>query len=160
MRFRDHSVSQVRVGLHSIGVAGLGDALRRAAQSGLQDREAIIDLIMEDLAARNYTPENLAEDYRTAVWREYLRSKGEDFSEYYSAVPVTIRGEPGEDRDRFVSLVEAVLARFELRPVFSFAPAGPDGPNPQLAIGEETIARGLHTRLSLETAVRNSLSGW
>jgi hypothetical protein len=148
------------VGLHQVGVVGLQRALDAVDAAGLGDREPVVDLLMESLAADNYVPVRQLEEFRTAMWREYLRFKGEDFSEFFSEVTVTVRGVPGEERDRFVELAASVLGDFELRPVFEFAPPPADGLQPQLAIGDHTVVEGLRTREHFKSAVRRSLSDW
>jgi hypothetical protein len=160
MRFKDHSVTQVLVGLHRIGIVGLHEALRTAEEGGLEGRDTVVDWVMDHLERHNYLPDRLLEAFRTAVWREYLRHRGEDFSEFYSEVPVTVSGEPGEELDRFVDLVRSVLAELELRPVVAVAPAIGGGPNPRLEIGEATIVQGMPSYGVLKQAVRQSLSDW
>jgi hypothetical protein len=160
MRFKDYTVAQVLVGLHRIGIVGLHEALRKAEETGVTGRDAIVDQAMTDLGGQNYIPDGLVESYRIAVWREYLRGRGEDFSEFYSEVPLTVWGEPGEELNRFVGMVRSVLAEFELRAVVTLGPAAQDGPNPQLGIGEETIVRGMPSRQQLKLAVRKSISDW
>jgi hypothetical protein len=160
MRCGSYAVSQVLVGLHRVGLVGLRQACEKAAASALAAREEIVDFLRAELAADNFIPEGQQEAYRTALWREYLRSVGEDFSEFFSEIPVTVRGEPGEDRDRLAGLCASVLADFELRPVAEYADADKEGPNPQLDIGGTTIARGLPSRKSLKATVRHRLSDW
>ncbi len=160
MRFKDYSVTQVLVGLHRIGVVGLHEGLRKAEEEGLEGRDSIVDRVMEHLGRRNYIPDGLVAPYRVAVWREYLRSRGEDFSEFYSEVQVTVRGEPGEERDQFVELLVSVLAEFELKPIVTVAPAVEGGPSPQLGIGEDTIVSGMPSRQRLKLAIRQSISDW
>jgi hypothetical protein len=160
MRCGSYAVSQVLVGLHRVGLVGLRQACEKAAASGLAAREEIVDFLRAELAADNFIPEGQQEAYRTALWREYLRSVGEDFSEFFSEIPVTVRGEPGEDRDRLAGLCASVLADFELRPVAEYADADKEGPNPQLDIGGTTIARGLPSQKSLKATVRHRLSDW
>lgn len=160
MRFKDYSVTQIMVGLHRIGVVGLHEALRKAEEQGLEERDAVVDRVMEHLQGRNYIPHGLVEEYRTAVWREYLRNRGEDFREFYSEAPVTVRGEPGEERDRFVELVRSVFAQFELNPVITFEQRADHSPSPHLVIGGEVVATGDQSRRSLEAAVRQSMSDW
>jgi hypothetical protein len=157
LHFKDRSVTPIRVGLDSIGIVGLQDALKTTDELSVDDRSAVADRMMEALRSRNYIPESQVEAYRTAFWREFLRHRGRDFSEWYSEVPVTVRGEPGEERDRLVELVTAVLAGHELRPTFSFAPVGP---GLELAIRDEVVARGPQNRASLERAVRRTFSHW
>ena len=110
--------------------------------------------------ADNFIPEAQEAAYRTALWREFLRFVGEDFSEFFSEIPVTVLGEPGGDRDRLVGLCASVLADFELRPVLEFADADEEGPNPQLVIGDTTVAKGLPSRRSMKATIRQRLSDW
>ena len=83
-------VTQVLVGLHRVGVVGLDDALKRAEASGLEDREAKIDLMVEELKSDNFMPPGQTAAFRRALWREYLRRRNEDFSDYLSEAEVTV----------------------------------------------------------------------
>ena len=100
-------VTPVLVGLNRIGIVGLPDALKKAKASGLTDRERVVDLLFETLTAHNYVPEGQQEDFRTALWREYLRHAGEDPSEFYSEIEVTVRGQADPERDRSMLTVIA-----------------------------------------------------
>ena len=160
MRCGSFAVSQVLVGLHRVGVVGLHQACEKASAAGLSERDEIVDFLLAELAADNFVPEGQEEGYRTALWREYLRFLGEDFSEFFSEIEVTVCGEPDEGRDRLADLCVSVLADFELRPVFEFGEAGDDGPNPRLVIGDETVARGLPSRGSLKATIRQRISDW
>jgi hypothetical protein len=153
-------VSQVLVGLHRVGIVGLNQACEKASASGLAGRQEIVDFILAGIAADNFIPEGQDEAYRIALWREYLRFLGKDFSEFFSEIEVTVRGEPGDDRDRLAGMCASVLAEFELRPVFEFGEAGDDGPTPQLLIGDETVVRGVPSQRSLKTTIRQRLSDW
>lgn len=157
MRFKDRSVTPVRVGLDQIGVVGLHDALKETEELDPNDREAVVDRMMETLRPRNYIPESQVEAYRTAFWREFLRHRGRDFSAWYSEVPVTVRGLPGDEHDQFAALVTAALATHELRPVFTFVTGGR---SPELVIRDEVVASGPQNRASLERAVRRTFSHW
>lgn len=158
MRFRDSSVTQVMVGLHRIGFVGLSDALDAAARSGLVERNRLVDLIVGELASKNYIPDPRDRQLRSALWREYLRRLGKDFSALFSKVEVTVRGEPGDERERFVDLVRAALAEMELQPVVTFARG--DGPKPRLVIHGELVAEGLQSQRRMYAALRRTLSGW
>jgi len=160
MKCRDYSVTQILVGLHRVGVVGLRDALKLVEASGLDDREQLVDLMVGELAGDNYIPDGQVEAFRVALWRELLRHRGEDFSPFFEPVAVTVRGRPGEERDRFAELVRSVLAAFELRAEVTFEDHPGDGPSPQLLIGGEIVARGPHDRRRLEGAVRRSLTDW
>ena len=153
-------MSQVLVGLHRVGIVGLHQACEKASAADLGGREEIVDCLLVELAADNFIPNGQEEAYRTALWREYLRFLGENFSEYFSEIEVTVRGEPGEDRDRLADLCASVLAEFELRPALEFAAADEEGPDPQLVIGGATVARGLPSRRSLKATLRQRLSDW
>jgi hypothetical protein len=160
MGCRDPFVKTVRVGLKSIGIVGLRDALDAAVAAGLTDRDAIVDRMMKGLAEHNHIPDRGDEDYRTAAWREYLRHTGQDFSAFFSPVEVTVHGEAGEDRDRFVDLARSVFAELELRPAVTFAAPREEGPNPQLVIDGEVIAKGNHSRVTLKSAIHRTFSDW
>jgi hypothetical protein len=160
MRCKDYSVRQILIGLHRVGIVGLTDAIRSVADSGLEEPEAIVRRLLEILRPSNYIPNEQLELYERSLWREYLRDRGEDISELYTAVDVAVCGESGADRDRFVELTRAAMALFELQPVIRFAPPAEEGPNPQLVIGGEVVARGPQTLRALEGAIRRSLSDW
>ena len=160
MRCGSYAVSQVLVGLHRVGIVGLHQACEKVSAAGLAGRERTVEFLRAELAADNFMPEGQEEAYRTALWREYLRFLGEDFSEFFSEIPVTVLGEPGGDRDRLAGLCASVLADFELRPVLEFADADEEGPNPQLVIGGTTVARGLPSRRSMKATIRQRLSDW
>lgn len=151
---------QILVGTHLVTLVGLRDALRETASRKLGDRETVVDFLMEVLSAENYVPDHQVELYRVALWREYLRFQGEDFSAFLSEIPVTVRGKPGEPRERFVESVGSVLAELELRPVISYSPPEGQGPSPQLVIDDQLIVAGLLSRAEIKAAVDKSLSGW
>ncbi len=157
MRFKDKSVTPIRVGLDRVGIVGLHDALKKTDEIDPDARDAVVDRMMEILGPSNYIPEGQLEAYRTAFWREFLRHRGRDFSAWYSELPVTVRGAPGDERDRFVALTRAVLAAHELTPVVTLAAGGRD---PELVIRDEVVARGSQNRASLERAVRRTFSHW
>jgi hypothetical protein len=154
-----YAVTQVLIGTHWVGIIGLRSCLRAVDDSGLDDREEIVDLMMKELGASNFIPDSQLEEYRIAVLREYLRHRGEDFSAHYSEIPVVIRGRSGNERDRLVWMISSVLAEHELRPSISFAPADGDG-EPCLEIRGEEVVRGTATLNDLRKAVRHRLSDW
>ena len=160
MKCKDYSVRQVMIGLHRVGIVGLHNAIALAAGSDLEERDPIVDLVLENLRPDNYIPDDQVADYRTALWREYLRHRGEDITELYTAVAVVVHGVAGEELERFVELVRAAMALFELRPAIEFAPPGDEGSNPQLVIDDAVVARGPQSRHGMERAVRQSLSDW
>jgi hypothetical protein len=160
VRCKDYGVTQIMVGLHRVGIVGLHKAIQKIKDTDLSDREEIVDMLMATLAADNYIPRSQLEEMRIAVWREFLRSRGEDIEEFFSEVSVTVCGDAGEERDRFVELTREVLISFELRPSIEYGEALPDGPNPQLVIGEHAVVQGLKSREHFSSEVRKSLSHW
>lgn len=161
MRCGSYSVSQVLVGLHRVGIVGLRQACEKVAAVGLAGRQEIVDFLLSELGADNFIPVGQEEAFRTALWREYLRFVGVDFSEFFSEIEVTVGGEPGENRDSLVERCTLVLAEFELRPVVDLAGANQGGgPDPELVIGGTTVARGLPSRKSLRATIRQRLSDW
>jgi len=150
----------ILVGLHRVGLVGLRAALAKAEGAAPEDRDAIVDLLIATLAAENYIPEPQLEPFRLAIWREYLRHKGEDLRPFFSGIEVTVAGEPGGDRDEFVGMMRSVFGDFELKPMIAFARAGEGGADPRLVIDDETIVRGLQSRRSFKSAVHKSISDW
>lgn len=156
----DYAVQQVLVGLHRVGIVGLRQACAKIADSGPDEPEAVVDALLEELRADNYVEDEQFEDYRTALWREYLRFLGRDFSAHFSTIHVVVRGDADEARDRLVELCRSVLADFELRPDLELQSAGDDDPRPELLIGDSPVARGLPSRKELKATIRRRLSDW
>lgn len=156
----DYAVQQVLIGLHRVGIVGLRQACSKVADADLDDREAIVDALLDELRADNYVVDEQLEDYRTALWREYLRFRGLDFSAHFSVLEVVVRGETGEDRDRLVELCRSVLAEFELQPELELQATADDDPRPELLIGDTTVVRGLPSGKELKTTIRRRLSDW
>jgi hypothetical protein len=148
----------VLVGLHRVGFVGLRDTLEGAAGSGLEAHDQLVDLILQELASSNYIPDPKSPDLRSALWREYLRHEGEDFSGFFSEVEVTVRCEAGEERDRFVDLGRAALAEMELQPVVRYQSA--ESSVPELVIRGEVVARGMQSQRRLHGVLRRTLSDW
>lgn len=160
MKCRDPGVDQIRVGVQQVGIVGFRDAMKRAAESGLQDEDEVVEFLMAALHDDDYFPERQKELYRTALWREYLRYTGRDFSRYYSNIAVTVRGEEGEARDRFVDMLGMVLQKLEHTPIVRFHPPIADEPSPQLIINDQTVVQGFHGQRQLEAAIHKTISGW
>lgn len=160
MKCANFGVSQVLVGLHRVGIVGLYEALSDAERSGLESREEIVELLRARLAGENYIPERQRDDYDLALWREFLRHRGADFREFFSKVQATVRGEPGEERDRLVATAESVLADFELKPEFRFEPCAAGETGVRLLIDDHEIVQGCPPADRFKLAVRRSLSDW
>jgi hypothetical protein len=153
-------VSQILVGLHRVGLVGLMDALKGADESGLTESSDIVDHIFESLRESNYIPDSHMEAYRQAIWREFLRYRGEDISDFYSEMDVTVRGVAGEERDRFVEMMTSVFGDFELKPRVDYAAPGSGDSKPELLIDDDPVVRGIVSRHAFKAAVQRRISEW
>ena len=73
--------------------------------------------------------------YLTSFAGEELRFSGEDFSEFFSEIEVTVRGEPGEDRPNPLATREHRVSHRPVEPL-----------RPCRLLGEQPPQRGLHHR--------------
>ena len=78
----------------------------------------------------------------------------------FSTIRVTVRGEPGDERDRLIELCRSVLADFELQPDVELAPAAGIDRATELIIGDTQVAHGLPSRRELKATIRRRLSDW
>lgn len=154
------SISQVLVGLRRIGLVGLQQALEKAEASGLEDRDQIVSLMMESLAEANYISSASTDAYRQALWREYLRRRGEDIRHLYSEIEVVVRAHPGPELDRFLETLVDVFAKHELKPVVALEPPSAQGPDPQLLIGDDVVAAGITDPDRVAQRVGKQISHW
>lgn len=154
------SVSSVMIGLSRVGLAGLKRAFERAEESGLVEREPLVDLMLQVLAELNFIPPARRDDYGRAVWREYVRHRGGEIRDLYSEIEVVVRGEPGEALDRFEQTLRSVFEEYELRPVVTREPAEPGGSDPELLIGGEVVLAGAVRAAEVRRAVRRRISDW
>jgi len=155
-----YTVTQVLIGTHRVGIVGLRSCLRAIDDSGLEDREAIVDFMIEALGASNFIPDSRLEEYRIAVLREYLRHRGEDFSEFYSEIPVVLRGGSDNERGQLARMITVVLAEHELRPTLAVEVGHEEDAELVLEINGEEVTRRMPTLNGLKTAVRHRLSDW
>jgi hypothetical protein len=154
------SVSRLLVGLNLIGLVGLRRAIETAEASGLEDREEIVALMMESLADSNYISPAASDEYRLALWREYMRHRGEDIRPFYSAIEVTVHAQPGPDLDRFLEILGAVLARHELKPLVTVEPPSPQGASPLLRIDDEVVVAGTTDPDRIARGIGKRISHW
>lgn len=154
------SVSQVLVGLSRVGLVGLRQALERADASGIEEREALVELMMNMLAERNYISPASTEAYRLALWREYLRHHGEDIRHLYSEIDVTVRAQSGPELERLCDTLVDIFAKHELKPVIAVEPPGAQGPNPQLWIGDDLVVAGSADPERIAKRVAKQISDW
>jgi hypothetical protein len=154
------SVSQVLVGLSRVGLVGLRQAIERADASGLEEREALVELMMNMLAERNYISPASTEAYRLALWREYLRHHGEDLRHLYSPIEVTVRARPGEQIDRLREILTVAFARHELRPVIAVETLDTQEPGPQLWIGDDLVVAGATDPERIAKRIARQISDW
>lgn len=154
------SVTRIRIGLQEVGIVGLREAFGIVNEAGSFDREGVVDAVMAHLSRRNFIPSSVTPTYRRAIWREYLRHRGEDFSDFFSEVEVVVRGEPGPDLDRFVEMTLSTLAGFELAPTVRLEPAAAEGLHPRLLIHGEPVVQGSMSERDFERTVKRTLGHW
>jgi hypothetical protein len=92
------------------------------------------------------------------VGREYLRHRGEDFSQFFSEIPVVIRGGSDDERGRLARMITVALAEHELRPVLTLETAAEENAGLVLEISGQEVVRGSPTLTGLKKAVRQRLS--
>lgn len=160
MEIRLRSVTQILIGLQRVGLVGLEAAIEKAQAAGLEDRESLLDVMIEVLAPLNYIPPAAMQDYRQAVWREYLRYRGEDIRDFYSEIEVEVRGEPGAELDRFVETLTSVLGEHELKPVVDYQlPSSPSN-LPELLIAGQAVVAGTTQRAVIRKAIGRQIGDW
>ena len=154
------AVTQVLVGLRRIGIVGLRESLKEVEASGVTEREAVVGVMMGALSQINYIPAHVEDEYRHALWREYRRHLGEDIRDLYSEIEVVVRGEQGEELDRFLRALRLAFGEHELKPEVTMEPPDPAGHNPQMLIDGEIILAGATREREVEKAVRAQISDW
>ena len=153
-------MAQVLVGLHRIGIVGLREAFEQARDSGLEDRQALVELMMTALSGHNFVPDTLREAFPEAVWREYVRQQGGDIRDLLSLIPVTIAGEPGDAAEALARDLTRVLAEFELRPEITWEPPAPGLRGFAISIADRPITTGRPGFGQLRHAVQRQISDW
>jgi len=152
--------TQILVGIQSMGILGLPEVLEKVDESGVTERQAIVDFMIEQLKEKNYIPTNLTEPFRTALWREYKRHIKEDITHLFSEIDVTVRGDPGKQRDRFVRMLKKVFGEHELKPLIAFEQ--PEGKDiyPQLLLRGDPIIKGCIMERTFKLKIKKYLSHW
>lgn len=153
-------VSHILVGLNRIGLVGLRKAIEAVDAAGLTERDDVVATMMDELAGGNYISAASIDLYRQALWREYLRHRGEDIRHLYSAIDVVVRARPGPDLDRLCEVLVEVFARHELRPITTIEPPSEDGPHPQVLIDDEIVAAGTTDPDRLAQRIGKQISHW
>jgi hypothetical protein len=154
------AVTQVLVGLRRIGIVGLRESLKGVEASSATEREEVIDLMLGTLSQLNYIPSHVEDDYRKTLWREYMRHCGEDIRDLYSEIQVVVRGQHGDELDRFLRSLRIVFGEHELKPAVTMEAPDPSGQNPQLLIEGEIVLAGATREREVDRAVRAQISDW
>ena len=154
------AVTQVLVGLRRIGIVGLRESLKGVDASGAAEREDVVDLMLGTLSQLNYIPSHVEDDYRKTLWREYMRHCGEDIRDLYSEIQVFVRGQHGDELDRFLRALRIAFGEHELKPAVTLEPPDPSGQNPQLLIEGEVVLAGATREREVDRAVRAQISDW
>ena len=78
----------------------------------IRDQKQVVDRLVEILLPANYIPDPEDERFRRALYREFLRYRNEDFSDFLSRIDVTVRGEEGEERERLWQQMVGIYAPY------------------------------------------------
>jgi small redox-active disulfide protein 2 len=88
------NVTQLRIGGHLVGLAGLEEAFAEIKALGISDEQTLQKEIIQRLGKLNYIPEGSEVDYGKALLLEYRRSLGEQIEEDTQGLTIKILG-PG-----------------------------------------------------------------
>ena len=154
------AVTQILVGLRRIGIVGLRESLKEVEASGATEREEVVDLMLGALSRINYIPPHVKDEYRQALWREYMRHRGEDIRDLYSEIEVVVRGDQGDELDRFLRALRIAFGEHELKPAVTMESPDPAGQNPRMLIDGEVVLAGATREREVERAVRAQISDW
>ena len=69
-------ITMVSIGGAKIGLIGLSDIFENIKQQNLSDDAALKDQLLQQVRVQNYVPDSRAEDYATALLREYKKFAG------------------------------------------------------------------------------------
>ena len=83
-------ITFVRIGKNLIGLPGLTEIFQELASGSWESPEAAQEELLRRAAGANYIPPGFRDDYRRALWREFLRFKG-DAAEAAAAAGLEIK---------------------------------------------------------------------
>jgi hypothetical protein len=139
---------------------GLQESLKQVEKSGVTERDEVVEVMLSTLWEMNYIPSHVLDEYRDALWREYMRHNGEDIRDLYSIIDVAVRGEQGPELERFMRALRIAFGEHELKPAVTLEPPDPSGRNPQMLIDGEVVLAGTAREREVEKAVRAQISDW
>jgi small redox-active disulfide protein 2 len=141
-------VRQIRVGGVKVGLADLDRILAEVASESLDSDEAIADRLLALVREVNYVTPSSADEYKTALLREFKRSRGEDIPPERGVLEIVVLGPGCANCDRLMSEVRTVLAELEviadlehvhdLKRIAGFGPVA----TPALVINGKVVASG------------------
>ena len=88
------SITQLRIGGHLVGLAGLEEVFAEVKALGVSDEVALRSEIIQRLSKLNYIPEGSEEEYGKALLLEYRRTLGEQIEEDSQGLTIKVLG-PG-----------------------------------------------------------------
>jgi len=69
-------VSMVTIGGQKIGLIGLSEIFENVKQMNLSDKSELKNQLLQRVRAQNYVPDSRADDYTSAILREYKKFAG------------------------------------------------------------------------------------
>ena len=154
------NTNQILVGLERIGIVGLEEAFAIAEEMEGAPRETVIDRMIDALERQNYVPASAVDQYRTALWREHLRRRGEDIREFYSEIDVVVETGSPDEADTFAEHLAGAFAKHELKPRVSEQEPAEEARTPRLLIHGELVIEGTTDPRRLATAIGRQISDW
>ncbi len=107
-------VKTITVKGNQIGIIGLDEVFNLTKQAQLTDENHIKDLLLKKVKEKNYVPQSAEEDYRKALYREFLRFMGKEVEEEETGLVIKILGPGCPNCDRLEAEVRTVLQELNL----------------------------------------------
>jgi len=88
--YKKPSPTSLEVGGTEVGIAGLEEIMEAGLQHIDRPDDEVKEVLMAELAARNYVPSSVRDEYRRVLWAEYkkLRNRRRDeIQESYQGIP-------------------------------------------------------------------------
>jgi hypothetical protein len=107
-------VRQIVVGGVKVGLADLDRILAQVASETFSSDDVLAERLIELVRHVNYVTPSKTEEYKTALLREFRRSKGEDTSSEPGMLEIRVFGPGCPSCDRLLNEVRMMLAELEI----------------------------------------------
>lgn len=112
----DRDVTQLRIGNHTVGIMGLGEAMEEmAATHARPSDEEITEALLALLSKRNYIPPGARESYGQAFLRAFKKHLGQPLDDGFSDIlRIRVLGQGCTQCDQLEQNVMEVLSELDL----------------------------------------------